>query len=169
MSREIRFATRYGALESASTLQPRSLLCSPLSCSDQGKSSPVRYCLTPSGVVPPVPTPTWSISTSTTCARSSTLVKNLPGSEPCMAQDIPSTRDQNTLDRIRHQGENRYRKHDAREDALALDDGLRRHLRAHPTTSGNGRRRRLLAGADQPAGHTAHAGGRGPGEKSAGR
>src|SRR5918994_2551010 len=129
MSREIRFATRYGALESASTLRPRSLPCSPLSCSDQGKSSPDQYYLTPSGAAPPVPTPTWSISTYTTCARSSTLVKNLPGSEPFTARDIPSTRDQNPY---------------AREDALALDDGVRGYLRAHPTTSGNGCRGRLL-------------------------
>ena len=33
----------------------------------------------------------------------------------------------------------------------------------------DGGRGRLLAGADRPAGHTAHAGGQGPGEKSAGR
>src|SRR5918994_2897404 len=164
MSREIRFATRSGALESASTLRPRSLPCSPLSCSDQGRSSPGRCCLTPSGAAPPVPTPTWSTFTYTTCARSSTRVKNLPGSEPCTAQAIHSTRDQNTPDSARRQGQNRYRKHDAREDALALDDGLRGHLHPHPTTSSHGGRDRLLAGTDQPAGHTAHAGGQGPGE-----
>src|SRR5918994_5704651 len=164
MSREIRFATRYGALESASTLRPKSLPCSPLLCSDQGRSSPDRYCLTPSGAAPLVPTPTWSTYTFTTCVRSSTRVKNLPGFEPCMAPAIPSTRDRNTQDRARLKGQNRYRKPNAREDALAPDDRLRGHLCAHPTTSGHGRRRRLLAGADQPTGHTAQAGGQGPGE-----
>src|SRR5918994_1119165 len=163
MSREIRFATRSSALESASTLRPRSLPCSPLLCSDQGKSSPDRYCLTPSGEGPLVPTPTWSTFTSTTCVRSSTRVKNLPGFEPCTARATPSIRDRITWDRPRHQGQN-YRKPDAGEDALALDARLRGYLRPHPHLSSDSSRSRLLARTDQPAGHPAHAGGQGPGE-----
>jgi DNA-binding response OmpR family regulator len=111
------------------------------------------------GGAPPVLTPTWSTYIFTTCARSSTRAKNPPGSEPCTARDIPSTRDQNTQDRTRLKGKNQSRKRDARENALAPDAELRGHLCAHPPLSSDSGSGRLLAGTYQPAGHTPHAGG----------
>src|SRR5919112_3236685 len=99
-----------------------------------------------------------STYTFTTCVRSSTRVKNLPGFEPCTARATLSIRDRNTWDRPRLKGQN-YRKPDAGEDALAPDARLRGYLRPHPLLSSDGSRSRLLAGADQPAGHTAQAGG----------